>query len=46
MEELKPNGSMVPTERGKENTETGDIYIGADGPEEVAVGQNGKRFKV
>lgn len=46
MEESKPNGPIVTSETAKEITEPEDIYLGADGPEEVAVGANGKKFKV
>jgi hypothetical protein len=46
MEEPKPNGSKVTEERGKENTELDDIYVVADGTEEVATGENTKKFKV
>jgi hypothetical protein len=46
MEESKPNRSTVTREAEKENTEPEEIYLGDDGPEEVAIGQNGKKFKV
>jgi hypothetical protein len=42
MEEPKPNGSEV----REENKEPENIYVGADGTEEVAVAENGKKFKV
>ena len=42
MEEPKPNGSRV----AEENTEPDNIYVGADGTEDVATGENGKKFKV
>jgi len=42
MEEPKPNGSRVT----EENIESENIYVGADGTEEVATGVNGKKFKV
>ena len=46
MEEPKPYGSKITEERGKETTEPENIYVGADGTEEVATGENGKKFKV
>jgi hypothetical protein len=46
MEALEPNGPTATKEPDKENTEPEEIYLDADRTEEVAVGQNGKRFKV
>jgi hypothetical protein len=46
MEESEPNGSRVTKEMDKESTQPEEIYVSVDGPEEVAVGQNGKKFKV
>jgi len=42
MEEPKPNGSEVT----EENIEPENVYVGADGTELVATGENGKKFKV
>jgi hypothetical protein len=42
MEEPKPNGSKVT----EENIEPENIDVVADGTEEVAIGENGKKFKV
>lgn len=42
MEEPKPNGSG---ER-EENIEPENMYVEADGTEDVATGENGKKFKV
>lgn len=46
MELSESNRPTAITEPDKENTEPEEIYLGADGTEEVAVGKNGKRFKV
>jgi hypothetical protein len=46
MEEPKPNVSKVTEDRGKENIEPDNIYVAADGTEEVATGEIGKKFKV
>jgi hypothetical protein len=42
MEEPKSSDSRVP----EENTEPDNIYVGADGTEEVPTRENRKRFKV
>jgi hypothetical protein len=46
MELSEPNGPTIIKENEKDTTEPEEIYLGADRTEEVAVGQNGKRFKV
>jgi hypothetical protein len=46
MELSEPNGPTTIKEPDKESAEPEEIYLGADRTEEVAVGQNGKRFKV
>jgi hypothetical protein len=46
MEQSEPTGSRVTKETDNESTQPEEIYVGVDGPEEVAVEQNGKKFKV
>jgi hypothetical protein len=46
MEESNHNESRATRDTETEITEPEEIYLGTDGPEEVAVGQNGKKFKV
>jgi hypothetical protein len=41
MEEPKPNGSRI-----EETIEPENLYVGVEGTEEVATGENGKKFKV
>jgi hypothetical protein len=46
MDEPKPNESDLREDRSKENIDSENIYVGADGTEEVATRVNGKRFRV
>jgi hypothetical protein len=46
MDEPKPSESDLGEDRSKVNIEPENIYVGADGTEEVATRVNGKRFRV
>jgi hypothetical protein len=46
MELSEANGPTTIKEPDKDTTEPEEIYLGVDRTEEMAVGQNGERFKV